>query len=412
MDAPKPAHPHTANRSPRPLDGIRVLELGTLIAGPMSGRILADFGAEVIKIESPDAPDPMRSWGHVVERGESLWWAVQSRGKRSLMLDLKDPQGNEVFRRLVREADVLVENMRPGTLERLGCAPDELMKLNPGLIVARVSGYGQTGPRSGQPGYASVAEAAGGLRHLNGYPDTPPPRAGISLGDSLAALYAVQGILTALYWRDARGGTGQVVDVSLTEACFSMLEAAVPEYAATGRVPHAMGSRLDGISPSNIYRSGDGDWVVIAANQNTVFARLCKAMGRPELAADPKFADHTARGRNQDELDAIVAEWSAGFTTPALLSVLDRHGVPNSRVNTVADIAADDMFRERDMLVEVPHPRLGAVTHPGIVPKLSATPGVIRANGPTEGEHTRQVLRDAGFDDEQIRRLTERGVAR
>lgn len=369
---------------PNALEGIRVVELGTLIAGPFAGRILADFGAEVVKVENPSSPDPMRTWGRARANGRSLWWAIQSRNKRSVALDLKSDEGKADLRRLLDEADVLIENFRPGTLERLGFAPETLWESNPGLVIARVSGYGQTGSKSHKPGYAAVAEAASGLRHMNGYPDQPPPRTGISLGDSLASLYAVQGVMMALYWRDALGGgRGQVVDVSLVESCFSLLEGAVAEHASTGVVPGPSGSRLAGIAPSNIYRSSDGRWVVIAANQDTVFQRLAVAMGEPGLSGDPRFVDHVSRGRHQDELDELIARWAEEHTAAELDAILDRHGVPTSAVNSVSDIFADPLFAERDMLVEVGSGD-DVVIHPGIVPRLTRTPGRILWSGSAE----------------------------
>lgn len=378
--------------TPGPLAGVRVLELGSLIAGPFAGRQLADFGAEVIKIESPSRPDPMREWGRARVHGHTLWWSVQSRGKKCVTLDLKAPRGRELFLELCQEADVILENFRPGTLEKLGLGPDELWKANPGLIIARVSGYGQTGPDAQKPGYASVAEARGGLRFLNGYPDQAPPRTGISLGDSLASLYALQGILLALYWRDARGGTGQVVDVSLVEACFSLLESAVPDYAAAGVVPGPSGSGLKGIAPSNIFRSSDGKWVVIAANQDSVFVRLAAAMGRPELVSDTRYSNHTARGTHQEALESLIAEWAASHSHDELTSVLDRHAVPNSPVSSIEDIFADPQLRARGMLVEVPDEQLGTVVQPGIIPRLTRSAGQIGWSGPlTPGSHNRDV---------------------
>ncbi|MFB0839876.1 CaiB/BaiF CoA transferase family protein [Arthrobacter sp. E44] len=375
-----------------PLAGVRVLELGSLIAGPFAGRQMADFGAEVIKIESPDRPDPMREWGRARIEGHTLWWSVQSRGKKCVTLDLKSPRGRELFLELCREADVILENFRPGTLEKLGLSPEVLWQSNPGLVIARVSGYGQTGPDANKPGYASVAEARGGLRHLNGYPDQAPPRTGISLGDSLASLYALQGILLALYWRDARGGTGQVVDVSLVEACFSLLESAVPDYAAAGIVPGPSGSGLKGIAPSNIFRSSDGKWVVIAANQDSVFVRLAGAMDMPELASDPRYSNHASRGANQDQLEQLIAEWAAGFNHGDLVARLDQHAVPNSTVSTIEDIFEDPQLRARGMLLEVPDEQLGAVVQPGVVPKLSRTGGGIAWNGPlVPGSHNGDV---------------------
>lgn len=391
------AAPRTAARpdcpdAAGPLAGVRVLELGSLIAGPFAGRQLADFGAEVIKIESPDRPDPMREWGRARVQGHTLWWSVQSRGKKCVTLDLKSPRGRGLFLELCKEADVILENFRPGTLEKLALAPEELWKVNPGLIIARVSGYGQTGPDAQKPGYASVAEARGGLRYLNGYPDQAPPRSGISLGDSLASLYALQGILLALYWRDARGGTGQVVDVSLVEACFSLLESAVPDYAATGVVPGPSGSGLKGIAPSNIFRSSDGKWVVIAANQDSVFVRLAAAMGRPELASDARYSNHAARGAHQEELESLIAEWAAGFRHEELTSLLDGYSVPNSPVSSIEDIFEDPQLRARGMLVEVPDEQLGTVVQPGIIPKLTRSTGEIGWSGPlVPGSHNRDI---------------------
>ena len=375
-----------------PLVGVRVLELGSLIAGPFAGRQMADFGAEVIKIESPDRPDPMREWGRARINDQTLWWSVQSRGKKCVTLNLKAPRGRELFLELFREADVILENFRPGTLEKLGLGPEELWKINPGLVIARVSGYGQTGPEASKPGYASVAEARSGLRHLNGYPDQPPPRTGISLGDSLGSLYALQGILLALYWRDARGGTGQVVDVSLVEACFSLLESAVPDYAATGIVPGPSGSGLKGIAPSNIFQSSDGKWVVIAANQDSVFVRLAAAMAMPSLAVNPKYRDHAQRGHNQEELESLIADWAVQHPVAELVRLLDENGVPNSTVSNVADIFDDPQLNARDMLVKVVDDDLGTVVQPGIVPKLTRSAGHIGWNGPlAQGSHNADV---------------------
>lgn len=368
----------------RALEGVCVVELGALIAGPFAGRILADFGATVIKVENPSRPDPMREWGRSMKNGRSLWWAIQSRGKQLASMDLKSDAGLSKLRGLLDEADVLIENFRPGTLERLGLDPETLWETNPGLVITRVSGFGQDGPNKEKGGYASVAEAASGMRYLNGYPNQAPPRTGISLGDSLGALYAVQGILTALYWRDARGGKGQIVDVSLVDSCFSMLESAVAEYVEDGIVPDPSGTRLDGIAPSNIYLAKDKKWVVIAANQDTVFRRLVECMGQPGLATDPRFADHRARGvrENQETLDDIISQWAAGMTAAELQHALDAAGVPVSKVNSIADIFEDEHFRARDLIVPVGEPD-DLVHHPGIVPKLTATPGEIRWNGAT-----------------------------
>lgn len=395
-----------------PLAGVRVLELGSLIAGPFAGRQMADFGAEVIKVESPNRPDPMREWGRARVNDHTLWWSVQSRGKKCVTMDLKAPTGRELFLELCKEADVILENFRPGTMEKLGLGPDELWKINPGLIIARVSGYGQTGPEASKPGYASVAEARSGLRHLNGYPDQPPPRTGISLGDSLGSLYALQGILLALYWRDARGGTGQVVDVSLVEACFSLLESTVPDYAATGIIPGPSGSGLAGIAPSNIFRSSDGKWVVIAANQDSVFVRLATAMGMPGLAKDPKYADHAQRGRNQEELESVIADWAVQHSTTELVSILDEYGVPNSTVSSVEDIFEDPQLRARDMLVEVADDELGTVVQPGIVPKLTRSAGRIGWNGPlVHGSHNADVYQGLlSLTEEELQNARNEGA--
>ncbi|MGN7198622.1 CaiB/BaiF CoA transferase family protein [Arthrobacter sp. SAFR-044] len=404
--------PAGATQTAGPLSGVRVLELGSLIAGPFAGRQMADFGAEVIKVESPNRPDPMREWGRARVNDHTLWWSVQSRGKKCVTLDLKAPRGRELFLELCKETDVILENFRPGTMEKLGLGPEELWKVNPGLIIARVSGYGQTGPEASKPGYASVAEARSGLRHLNGYPDQPPPRTGISLGDSLGSLYALQGILLALYWRDARGGTGQVVDVSLVEACFSLLESAVPDYAATGIVPGPSGSGLKGIAPSNIFQSSDGKWVVIAANQDSVFVRLATAMGMPGLATDPKYRDHAQRGHNQEELEGLIADWAGQYTAGELVSLLDGHGVPNSTVSTVEDIFEDPQLKARDMLVEVPDDELGAVVQPGIVPKLTRSAGRISWNGPlVHGSHNADVYQGLlNLTDEDVQKAHSEGA--
>ncbi|WP_019634101.1 CaiB/BaiF CoA transferase family protein [Actinomadura atramentaria] len=376
-----------------PLAGLRVLELGSLIAGPYAGRVLADFGADVVKVEDPGRPDPLREWGAARHRGRTLWWSVQSRNKRLVTLDLRTDEGRDALLRLVETADVLLENFRPGTLERWGLAPETLWERNPGLVVARVSGFGQTGRNRHRPGYASVAEAVGGLRHLTGFPDRPPPRAGISLGDSLAAMIAVQGIMMALYWRDVRGGTGQVVDVSLVEACFSLLEGVVPEHAATGAVRGRTGTALPGLAPSNLYRTADERWIVVAANQDTVFARLAACMDRPGLVTDPRFATHAARGEHQDEIDAIVGEWTRERDADDLLALLDEAAVPAGLVHTVADIFADPMFTEREMLLPVEDPDLGEIVMPGVVPRLTATPGAVRWAGPQRpGAHNDEVL--------------------
>lgn len=397
---------------PGALDGTRVLELGTLIAGPFCGRLLADHGADVIKLEAPDRPDPLREWGQAEEDGHRFFWTVHARNKRCITLDLRRPAGQDLFLRLVETADVLVESFRPGTLERWGLGPDVLAERNPGLVLARVSGYGQTGPLAAKPGYASVAEAVSGMRHLNGFPGGPPPRAALSIGDSLAGMFAAQGVLTALLAR-GRTGRGQVVDAALSESCLALLESTIPDYSRTGLVRGPGGTRLEGLAPSNLYRCADDRWLIIAANQDTVFARLCTAMDRPDLVDDPRFATHTARGRHQDEIDAIVGDWAAGYGAEDLTRLLDDAGVVVGPVNTVAEVVEDPQFRARGMLVEHFDERIGAdVLGPGVVPVLDGTPGSVRWAGPARpGTHNVEVYGGLlGLADAEIEELERAGV--
>ena len=375
-----------------PLDGIRVLELGTLIAGPFAGRLLGDLGADVIKVEPPGAPDPLRTWGQAELDGHHVFWTVHARNKRAITLDLRRPRGRELFCDLVEKSDIVVENFRPGTLEKWNLGYDVLSERNPGIILVRVSGYGQTGPEAGKAGYASVAEAASGLRHLNGFPGGPPPRLALSLGDSLAGMFGAQGALAALYRRSITG-RGQVVDVALTESCLAVQESTIPDYDVGGVVRGPSGTRLEGIAPSNIYRSADGSWVVIAANQDTVFVRLCKAMGRPELAIDDRFATHVARGRNQDELDTIIGSWAADRLPGDIIETLSAAGVIAGPINTVAEVVDDPQLRARGMLVEHYDERIGRdVLGPGVVPVLSESPGRVRNAGPARpGQHNEDV---------------------
>ena len=396
------------------LSGIRVLELGSIIAGPFCGRLLADHGADVVKIEAPGSPDPLREWGQAEVNGHHFFWTVHARNKRCITLDLRRAEGRDLFLRLVDSADVLVESFRPGTLERWGLGPDVLAERNPALVVARVSGYGQTGPDAKRPGYASVAEAVSGMRYLNGYPGGPPPRPALSIGDSLAGMFAAQGVLMALLARE-RGvaRTGQVVDVALTESCFALLESSVPDYDRGGVVREPSGTRLTGIAPSNLYQSADGRWMVIAANQDSVFARLCTAMGRPELNTDPRFASHTARGRNQDEIDAIVAEWAARHPADELTKILEDAGVVVGPVNTIADVVEDPQLRARDMLLPHFDEAIGAdVLGPGVVPKLTETPGSVRWAGPPRpGTHNAEVYGELlGLSASEVDDLAAAGV--
>ncbi|BBY79548.1 CoA transferase [Mycolicibacterium pulveris] len=395
-----------------PLDGIRVIEVGTLISGPFAGRLLGDMGAEVIKIEPPGAPDPLRTWGQAELAGHHFFWTVHARNKKAVTLNLRVPRGRELFLDLVERSDIIVENFRPGTLEKWDLGYDVLRERNRGVILVRVSGYGQTGPEAHKAGYASVAEAVSGLRHMNGFPGGPPPRLALSLGDSLAGMFAAQGALAALYRRTVTG-EGQIVDAALTEACLAVQESTIPDYDVGRVVRGPSGTRLEGIAPSNIYRSADGSWVVIAANQDTVFRRLCEAMGRPELATDERFVDHGSRGRNQDELDKIIGDWAADRLPHDIIETLSAAGVIAGPINTVAEVVEDPQLRARGMLVEhwderIERPVLG----PGVVPVLSDTPGTVRTAGPaTPGQHNDEVYRGLlGKSVDELDTLRAEGV--
>lgn len=375
-----------------PLQGVRVLELGTLIAGPFAGRLLGDMGADVIKIEAPGAPDPLRTWGQAELDGHRFFWTVHARNKKAITLDLRRPQGRELFLELVEKSDIVVENFRPGTLENWDLGYDVLSERHRGIILVRVSGYGQTGPDAQKAGYASVAEAASGLRHLNGFPGQPPPRLALSLGDSLAGMFAAQGALAALH-RRATTGAGQVVDVALTESCLAIQESTIPDYDVGGVVRGPSGTRLEGIAPSNIYRSADGTWVVIAANQDSVFARLCGLIGRPELVDDERFASHGARGRNQDELDAIIGDWAARRKPGEIIETLSAGGVIAGPINTVAEVVQDRQLVARGMIAGHYDERIQrSVLGPGVMPMFSESPGGIRSAGPAHpGQHNDEV---------------------
>lgn len=394
------------------LDGIRVIEVGTLISGPFAGRLLGDMGAEVIKIEPPGSPDPLRTWGQAEVEGHHFFWTVHARNKKAATLNLRAPRGRELFLDLVERSDIIVENFRPGTLEKWNLGYDVLRARNPGIILVRVSGYGQTGPDAAKAGYASVAEAVSGLRHMNGFPGGPPPRLALSLGDSLAGMFAAQGALAALYRRSVTG-EGQVVDAALTEACLAIQESTIPDYDAGGVVRGPSGTRLEGIAPSNIYQSADGSWVVIAANQDTVFRRLCTAMSQPDLAADPRFVDHGARGRNQDELDAIIGQWAAGRQPDDIIETLSAAGVIAGPINTVAEVVRDPQLLARGMLVEHYDERIGRnILGPGVIPALSESPGGVRHAGSARpGQHNNEVYGDLlGLSTGEIDELTEQGV--
>ncbi len=379
-----------------PLAGLKVLELGQLIAGPFAGKTLGDFGADVIKVEPPGDGDPLRLW-RMLHQGTSVWWQVQSRNKRSVVLDLRTPEGRADVAALAAECDVLIENFKPGTLEKWGLGYDTLAAANPGLIMLRISGYGQTGPYRDLPGFAVVAEAMGGLRHLMGEPGRPPVRAGVSLGDTLAALHGVIGVLLALQARslsisaDAPKGRGQVVDVALYESVFNCMESLLPEYSAFGTVRQPAGSALPGIAPSNAYRCADGQ-VVIGGNGDSIFKRLMATIGRDDLGADPGLADNALRAARVDELDAAITAWTVQRPVADVVAVLQAASVPVGRIYTVADIASDPHFLARGMVAQATTPDGLQLAVPGIVPKLSATPGAIRSPAPTLGQHTDAVL--------------------
>ena len=395
-------------RAAGPLAGLKVLELGQLIAGPFAARTLADFGADVVKVEPPGTGDPLRKW-RLLKDGTSVWWQAQSRNKRSVALDLKDPAAQDIVRRLAAEADVLVENFRPGAMEGWGLAPDDLLARNPRLIVLRVSGYGQTGPYRDRPGFGVVAEAMGGLRHITAEPGRVPVRVGVSIGDTLAALHGVIGILAALHERHA-SGRGQVIDVALYEAVFNCMESLLPEYSAFGAVRQAAGSALPGIAPTNAYRCKDGGYVLVAGNGDSIFRRLMAAIGRPELGADPSLADNAGRVARVTELDSAIGAWTERLTVDEALAALDAAHVPAGRIYTIADIAADPHYRARGMLEEVPMDDGSLLALPGIVPKLSRTPGGHRRNAPTLGQDTQAVLREIGLTPDQIQALKDKGI--
>ena len=388
------------------LAGIKVIELGQLIAGPFCGQLLGDMGADVIKVEPPGAGDPMRTWGN----GEhKLWWQVIARNKRAVSANLRVAEGQELVRRLLADADILIENFKPGTMEKWGLGPAELHALFPRLIIVRMSGYGQTGPYSDRAGYGGIGEAMGGWRAIVGDPDRPPARMGVSIGDTLAATYGCMGALAALHARNA-SGKGQVVDSALYEAVLQVMESVVPEYAAMGLVRPRSGSILPGIAPSNVYPASDGEYM-IGGNGDTVFARLCAAINRPELASDPRYATHIARGEHQGELDALIAAWTATMTVAELEALMILHSVPAGRVFTGREMLGDPHFAARAALAQVPHPELGAVTMQAPMPKLSANPSTIRRAAPQRvGQHNAEVYGALGLDAAVLADMAERGI--
>jgi crotonobetainyl-CoA:carnitine CoA-transferase CaiB-like acyl-CoA transferase len=396
---------------PRPLAGLRVLEMGTLIAGPFAARLLAEFGAEVIKIESPGEGDPLRTWRYVDPRtGTSLWWPLQSRNKKLITLNLKHPRGLALVKQLLSACDILVENFRPGTLEKLGLGPELLQELNPRLIMVRISGFGQAGPSRDRPGFGSVGESMGGIRYITGEPGQPPVRSNISLGDSLSSLYAVIGALMALRARDQHG-KGQVVDVALYEAVFSMLESTLPEYDVAGIVRERSGAALPGIAPSNTYRCSDGAYIVIGGNSDAIFKRLMRLVGRPELAEDPNYRNNAERAKHAAQLDALIESWTSQYPLREVLHRLEEAQIPAGPIYSIADIANDEQYRARDMILSAQIEGSGTVAMPGLVPKLSETPGGIEWYGGALGSHNKDIYgRLLGLSSEEIEQLAQQGV--
>jgi len=392
-----------------PLSGIRVIEIGTLIAAPFAARLMAEFGAEVIKIESMGQGDPLRKWRKLHE-GTSLWWYLQSRNKKSLALNLKSPEGIAIVKQLAESTDVLIENLRPGALEKLGLGWDVLHALNPKLTLVRISGYGQTGPYRDRPGFGAIGEAMGGIRYTTGTPGSPPARVGVSLGDSLASMHAVMGALMSLLRVKTGQGEGQIVDVSLVESVFNVMESLVPEYAMQGHVRERSGGALPGIAPSNTYPTADGGYVVIAGNSDPIYKRLMQVIGRDDLGEDPQLAHNDGRALQSSMLDDAISVWTMSQPIKTVLEALEAAEVPAGRIYSVADIVADPHYQARDMILDAELPGGAAVKMPGIVPKLSETPGSINWQGPSLGQHTSSVLSDLGMTELDIARLKQNGV--
>jgi formyl-CoA transferase len=393
-----------------PLSNIRVIEMGTMIAGPFCGQLLADNGAEVIKLEQPDFGDPMREWGKEKPHGKALFWPVLGRNKLSATLNAREADGQALVKKLVEGADMLLENFRPGTMERWGLGYDVLSEINPKLIMIRVSGFGQTGPYAKRAGYGAIGEAMGGLRYTTGDPSLPPSRAGISIGDSLAATYACMGAVMALNQVHLTG-RGQIVDSSIYESVLNVMENVVTDYDAGGYIRERTGSFLPKIAPSNIYPTKDGIWLVIGANQDSVWKRMATAMGRPELGTDAKYATHTARGLNQIELDELIADWTRTFEVAELEALLHEHAIPNGKIYRAPEMLEDPQFQARDSIVRVHHPEFGDIAMQNVAPKLSETPGAVRHPGPALGEHNAYVWGElAGKSADEIAELESRGI--
>ncbi|HUH53036.1 MAG TPA: CoA transferase [Microbacteriaceae bacterium] len=392
-----------------PLAGVRVVELGQLLAGPFGGQLLGDLGADVIKIEDPSRGDPLRQWGRELPKGESLWWAIVGRNKRSVTLNLREKDGQELAKKIISTADILIENFRPGTMEKWGLDYETLKELNPGLIMVRVSGFGQTGPYSSRAGYGAIGEAMGGLRYIVGDPSTPPSRVGISIGDTLAALFATIGALSALHERKT-SGTGQVVDSAIYESVLAVMESVVPEWEIAGYQRERTGAVLPNIAPSNVYPTLDDKWILVAANQDTVFARLCEAMGAPELATDERFVTHIARGRNQKELDEIIADYTRTVNASDLEKLLHESGVPVGKIYQVEDMLKDEHFIARETVTKVPHPVFGEMSMQNVFPRLSRSTGQIRWPGAPLGHHTAEVLEELGITETELSKYPNSGA--
>ncbi len=393
-----------------PLADLRVIEMGTLLAGPFCGQLMGDFGAEVIKVEPPGKGDPMREWGQEKSHGMSLWWPVIARNKKSVTLNLREQQGQEIVRELIAKADFLLENFRPGTMERWNLSYEELRKINPGLIMIRVSGFGQTGPYSRRAGFGAVGESMGGLRYVCGDPSAPPSRMGISIGDSLAATFACIGGLSALHHRE-RTGQGQVVDSAIYEAVLNMMESLITEYDQAGYIRERQGSILPNVAPSNVYPTRDDSMILIAANQDTVFKRLTEAMNRPDLAEDEKYKTHSARGANQVELDAIISEWTKTIDAADLENLMSECGIPSGKIYRAPEMLEDAHFRAREAIIKTQHPKFGELMMQNVAPKLSVTPGSIRRPGPELGQHNDEVYRGLlQYDDERLAALSAAGI--
>jgi formyl-CoA transferase len=392
------------------LSDLRVIEMGQLLAGPFCGQLMADFGAEVIKIEQPGKGDPMREWGREKPHGKSLWWPVVARGKKSIELNARVPEGQQIIKNLVAKSDILIENFRPGTMEKWGLGYEVLSKINPRLIMIRVSGYGQTGPYAHKAGYGSIGEAMGGLRHVVGDPDRAPARTGISIGDTLAATFACLGGMMALHVRD-RTGRGQVVDSAIYESVLAVMESLVTEYDKAGYIRERTGAILPNVAPSNVYPTKSGVDVLIAANQDSVFGRLAEAMGRPELATDERYASHSARGRYQEELDALIADWTRTLEREELSQLLEKHGVPSGDIYRAPEMLEDAHFKARQAIIEIAHPTFGKLRMQNVAPKLSETPGAVSATDPSLGQHNNEIYGELlGMADADLADLAARGI--